>query len=188
MDYQERVDCYNSLYHKYPKLIYDKGWIVGCFNIGNDYRSKNKFYGEFPRGYLARMMSMFGDKKNILHIFSGSLEPGNYKRMDVSDRFSPDVVGNAEEASKYFKPNSFDLVIADPPYQPEDSKIYGVKHPNKRVVMSECAKITERGGHLIWLDERMPMYKKTDWKRVGEILLTRSTNHRVRATFIFERV
>lgn len=187
MELVERVELYNKAFPKYPKLFYDKGWLIGCWNIGACYKSENGYYGEFPRGYLARLMSLFPDKQNILHIFSGSLKPGNYTRVDSNPLVNPDIVANAEELSKSVKPG-FDLIISDPPYQPADSAIYKCKHPNKRLVMSECAKLVTSGAHLCWLDERLPMYRKTEWRRVGEIMLTRSTNHRIRATFIFERV
>lgn len=142
----ERVKLYNGAFPDWPNMFYDKGWIIGCWAIGNNYASKNKFYGEFPRGFLKRLMSMFPEKKNILHLFSGSLEPGNYTRVDISDKFKPDILGNAEEISE-LTDKKFDLIICDPPYQKEDSEIYGCKHPNKFKVVKECYKVATEDAH-----------------------------------------
>jgi hypothetical protein len=185
-DTKDRVELYNKTFLKWPSMFYEKGWIIGCWNIGNNYASKNQFYGEFPRGFLKRLMSMFPDKKSILHLFSGSLEPGDYTRVDVSEQFNPDILGRAEEISQ-LTDKKFDLIICDPPYQKEDSEIYGCKHPNKFNVVKECFKVATDDAHLCWLDERLVMYRKSEWNRIGDILITRSTNHRFRALTIFEK-
>jgi len=185
MNLQDRVAAYNAAYPKYPEIFYSKGWIVGTWNIGACYRGTG-YYGEFPRGYLARLMTLWGDKKSILHVFSGSLLPGPYTRVDINPAVKPDIVCNAEELSQHVG-GPFDLIILDPPYQHEDAKKYGYKLPNKTKVMRECAKVASNDCHLCLLDERLVQYSKQDWTRIGEILLTRSTNHRVRATFIFKK-
>lgn len=182
----DRVELYNQAFPKWPNMFYEKNWIIGCWSIGNNYASKNKFYGEFPRGFLKRLMSMFPDKKNILHLFSGSLEPGDYTRVDISDKFNPDILGSAENISE-LTDEKFDLIICDPPYQKSDSEIYGCKHPNKFKVTKECNKIATDDAHLCFLDERLVMYRKREWTRIADILITRSTNHRFRAVTIFEK-
>ena len=60
--------------------------------------------------------------------------------------------------------------------------------PSRLQVIKECYKVLRPGGFLCWMDQVLPMYRKNEFKRVGEIMITRSTNHRVRAVFIFERV
>jgi len=59
----------------------------------------------------------------------------------------------------------------------------------KKVVIEQCAQVLRPGGHLVWLDESWPMHnKETQFRTVGVIAIVRSTNHRVRAAFILERV
>lgn len=58
---------------------------------------------------------------------------------------------------------------------------------NRRAVLAALANITVEGGHLVWLDTVWPMHRKAQWRTVGRIALTRSTNHRVRDISIFER-
>lgn len=182
---QDRADAYNAKWPVRPSMWVSQNWLMGVWNIGACYKGTG-YYGEFPYGYLDRLMVLWSDKKNILHLFSGSLPAGPYTRVDINPAVSPDVVCSAEEVAQFVK-GPFDLVIADPPYQRDDAVRYGYKLPNKAKVMREIAKVVNKGDHLCWLDERLPMYRKTEWKRISEILVTRSTNHRVRATFIFER-
>lgn len=189
MELRERVGLYNKAFPKYPELAHDKGWAYGVWNIGACYKGTG-YYGNYPKGYLSRISSMFPDKKKILHLFSGSLPPGPYTRFDIglNEQAQFDVKGDAQHLSSYFEPNSFDIIYADPPYSDSDAEKYNCKMPNRFKVVKECAQILEPGGFLVWMDERLPMYRKTEFSRVGEIMITRSTNHRVRAVFIFERV
>ena len=44
------------------------------------------------------------------------------------------------------------------------------------------------GGNLVWLDQAWPMFRKDELRIWGVICVIRSTNHRVRAVFIFEKL
>lgn len=184
---EERVSLYNEAHPKYPSMWYDKNWMLGVWSIGNNYKNNSALYGAYPHGYLKRIMSLFPDKKSILHVFSGSLPKGDYTRVDINPDNKPDIVCNAEELSKHVK-DEYDLFLLDPPYQHGDAEIYGYKLPNKFKVIRECYKVAKPGAHLVFMDERLPMYRKDEWKRIGEIYISRSTNHRVRGVFIFEKV
>ena len=185
----ERAEFYNIAFYKWPKLVYDKGWIYGVWNIGACYKGTG-YYGNYPHGYMDRISALFPDKENILHLFSGSLPRGDYTRFDIG--LNPDaqydVKGDAQELSEHFEPNTFDIIYADPPYSQKDAENYNCKMPNRFKVVKECAKVLKPGGFLVWLDEVLPMYRKAEFKRFGEIMISRSTNHRVRAVFIFERL
>jgi len=191
---EDRVGGYNTTFAKYPKMTYDKGWIMGCWSCGNSYGNATDYYGAYPNGYLKKIRSLFpeANQDETLHLFSGSLGlqsdiPFDGIKFDCSQAVKADVVGDATELSEHFEKDTFKVILADPPYQKEDAEKYGVKLVNKKKVIHECYKILQPGGFLIWMDERLPMYRKSEFKRVGEILITRSTNHRVRAVFIFER-
>lgn len=79
----------------------------------------------------------------------------------------------------------FDLILADPPYSPEDCEKYGVKMPNMREVMKELHRVAAPGADLVWLDQKWPQHKKSLWKTWGTIGLVRSTNHRMRLVSFF---
>jgi len=128
---------------------------------------------------------MFPDKKKRLYIFSGTLQRWDGTTVDINPELNPNVVADAEKMP--FSETEFDLIIADPPYTPEDAKKYGTKMISRPKVMREAARVTEPGGYLVWLDLIIPKYRNEDWKLVGMIGLYTGTNRRFRAVSIFER-
>lgn len=183
---EEIVNGYNDTFPDRPQLAFSNGWIVGTFMIGNDYRNKSKLYGAYPRGLLDRYEAMFQlEQKKVLHIFSGSLPPGPYTRVDILQE--ADIQGDVQKLSDLVE-TGWDIIFADPPYTKADSVKYGTKHPNKFKVVKECAKVLRPGGLLVWLDTVWPMFRKVDLELIGTIGLIRSTNHRVRGIFIFRKV
>jgi hypothetical protein len=185
MTKQERVQAYNAAFPKFPNLLFDKGWILGVWNIGNSYKGSG-YYGSYPPSYLKRIMSMFPDKKKILHLFSGSVKDDNAITFDCNPALNPSVVGDAHKLSE-FVPHDIDLILSDCPYSKADAEHYGTPMINRFKVVKEAVKVLAPGGHLCWMDTVLPMYRKAELARVGEIMITRSTNHRVRAVFLFEK-
>jgi 16S rRNA G966 N2-methylase RsmD len=98
-----------------------------------------------------------------------------------------DMIGDAENLSNYFNPSTFEIIYADPPYSEEDARNYGFPLINRNKVIKEAYKVLIPGGFLVWLDQVFPMYRKVDYKLVGTINIIRSTNHRVRDVFIFQK-
>lgn len=184
---RERVRAYNKTFPKYPNMWYDKDWILGVWNIGNNYKGSG-YYGSYPPSYLKRIGSLFPDQEKILHLFSGSLPPGPYIRFDRRSEMDPDVCGEASDLESFFDESSFDIIYADPPYSEADASEYGTCLISRNKVVKSCFKLLKINGFLCWMDQVLPMYSRTEFKRVGEILITRSTNHRVRAVFIFQKV
>jgi ubiquinone/menaquinone biosynthesis C-methylase UbiE len=80
------------------------------------------------------------------------------------------------------------LVMADPPYSQSDAERYGTRMVDRRKVLREAARVTQPGGYLVWLDTVLPMFAKREWHWWGAIGIVRSSNHRVRFVFMFERV
>jgi hypothetical protein len=186
MNAQDRVAAYNAAFPKFPNIFFDKGWILGVWNIGNSYKGSG-YYGSYPPSYMKRIMSMFPDKKKILHLFSGSLGPdANGITFDINPKLNPMVVGDAHYLTQFFN-QEFDLILSDCPYSKADAVHYGYPMINRFKVVKECVKVMQKGAHLAWMDTVLPMYRKEELARVGEIMITRSTNHRVRAVFLFEK-
>lgn len=185
MKLADRARLYSEAFPRFPPLRADDRWIDGMWVLGNDYKGSG-FYGAYPPSLLRRLGSMFPDQKPVLHVFSGSLPPGDYVRFDLVK--DADVKGDAEELSRHFKARKFRLVYADPPYTTHDARLYGTPLVNKRKVFAECAKVTQKGGFLLWLDQSLPMHRKTEWRLVGLVGIVRSTNHKFRVVSIFERM
>jgi SAM-dependent methyltransferase len=184
-----RAELYNKAFPRYPAVWSDKDWLMGQWNLGAMYVGSG-YYGSFPPGLLKRVMPMFPDAKQVLHLFSGSLPSGRYTRLDFrmnrDDGVVPDVRGDAHALP--FLTGSFDLAIADPPYSAEDAVHYGVAMVDRRRVFHECTRVLKPGGNLVWLDSVHPMYRKTDLRLWGQIGIVRSTNHRYRILTMLQRV
>src|SRR5438876_11428818 len=98
---RDRARFYNDAFSDYPATWADKDWLMGMWMIGNNYQGSG-YHGAYPPGYLERVMAMFPDMANpqrVLQLFSGSLPPGSYVRVDLrADRaagVTPDVRGDA---------------------------------------------------------------------------------------------
>lgn len=198
MTIAERIESFRRTFPKrqaaWPWLVQEGGRDVlyARWMTGRDYRNRSTFYGSYPRGYLADVLALFPDVPAIedeetttLHVFSGSLPAGPYTRCDL--------VQDAEIRASVYDLDPLDhgmyrLVLADPPYSREHAKRYGTPAVDRRRAMQAIARVTEPGGHCVWLDWCWPMYRKTEWRTVGRIALTRSTNQHTRDITIFERV
>jgi SAM-dependent methyltransferase len=192
-------------------------WISATWIMGNNYRSLSKrgeddkpYFGSYPPGYLRRIWPMFNDANRILHLFSGSLtkeagdppwsadrnRPVRCLRIDARAELKPDMVRDAENFVNMpsvgddlnIETASLDLILADPPYSIEDAENYGRPLCNKRKVLEQCHLALKPGGHLLWMDQAIPMFSKKNWKWVGVISMYRSTNHRIRGVMMFEKV
>ena len=185
---------YNNAFKMFAKqapLVATERWLYGVWMVGNNYRSKQKYYGEYPPMYLERIYSLFPKIKSdsILHLFSGSLddtEKGD--RFDINIDLNPTYIGDAHELSKIVPINRYRLIIVDPPYSQEDANHYGIPMINRNKVIIECCKVLMIDGYIVWLDQVLPMYRKRVINLIGTIGLIRSTNHRVRFIFIWKKV
>ncbi len=190
MNLQDRIDNYVKE-TKYPLSLFisEDGRIVGTWIMGNNYRVKSTYYGGYPSGYLKRIKSLFPDKKNILHLFSGKVDinilPG--KTVDVNAENVPDYLDDAQTMEKV-PLEEFDLICADPPYSVEDCEHYKCTMIKRNVVMRTLGKRLQSGAHVIWLDQVLPMYRKNEFSIDGVIGMVKSTNHRFRIITIFRKL
>lgn len=170
-------------------------WLEGTWIGGNNYKGSG-LYGAYPPDYLDRAWALFpdfllGTGARVLHVFSGSLSKQLIHGIRVDIRFTPwaDVHPDAQADARClpFLNESVDLVFADTPYGPKHAERYGTSMPDRRAVLLELARVTAPGGFLVWLDTKLPMFRKDLWHWCGIVLVVRSTNHDYRATAIFER-
>ena len=188
LELQDRVDAYHEAFPKYPQLYLDKGWLMGVWVLGNMYKRANGYYGAFPGNFLKRVLSLFPDRTNTLHLFSGTLVAQQDEvtvDCQATDTVKPSIVADAKKLP--LSNASFDFVLADPPYTSKDAENYGTPMISRRHVMAEVARIIEPEGYLAWLDTVRPMYRAVEWKQVGAIMVLVSTNTRARCLSIFER-
>lgn len=189
MTLQQRIESYVNL-TGYPRSLFisDDNRIVGTWLMGQNYRVASGYYGGFPAGYLRRVRALFPDKLNVLHLFSGKVDtkamPG--KTVDINGKNKPDYVDDAQTLLRV-PLDKFDLVCADPPYSIEDAVRYQTTMVKRNLVMRALARVRP-GTHVVWLDQVLPMYRKSDFAIIGMIGMVKSTNHRFRVVTIFERL
>ncbi len=196
---QNRAKFYNESVFgvKYPDSHLSSvtgKFISGVWMGGQNYKSKTKFYGAYPAGYLNRIETLFLDKMSgrVLHVFSGSLPAGEYTRVDLIQE--ADIKGDVHNLKDLLFEHhgvgpgmNYDIIFADPPYSIEDAKKYGTKMVNRKKVLQQCAMCLKPGGFIVWLDIVFPMFRKDELNICGLINIIRSTNHRVRTAFIFRK-
>jgi hypothetical protein len=182
MNLEDRVNNYHNKFPKYSKLLINNNVIEGIWVMGNNYKTKSNLYGAYPHGYLKRIYSMFPKTDKTLHLFSGSIEDEDCDLVDFKTGI------DAETMSEILPENFYSLILADPPYSIEDCEHYGCCMVKRNIVFKECYKIMEKNGILIWLDQVLPNYKKSEFNIIARIGMVKSTNHRFRVITIFEKL
>jgi len=185
----ERAINHNLRFKSNPPLAYNSRWITGYWYF---FRSKgDKYYGGYPNKYLDKVFSLFPDiqSERILHLFSGGLRNDvKGSRFDIK-QVNDNIVGDVMNIDSMFTEKSFDLVIADPPYESKDFDRYKCKQFNKRIVVNDkISKIVNSQGFLIWLDLLIPFHSSKIWSMVGLIGVAQGVGMRGRTMTILRRV
>ena len=185
---QDRIDHYVSK-TRFPRSLFvsEDGRIVGTWIMGNDYRVRSAYYGGYPAGYLRRIAALFPEKRRVLHLFSGRVDlaalPGD--TVDINPALGPTYVDDAQTLLDV-PLDTYDLVLADPPYSVEDAERYQTTMIRRNVVMRALERIGP-GAHVAWLDQVLPMYRKAAYDIEAVIGMVKSTNHRFRVVTVFRR-
>jgi hypothetical protein len=188
MEWNERIDSYVRE-TGFPRSLFvsEDGRVVGTWIMGNNYRVKSAYYGGYPAGYLRRVKALFPDKRKVLHLFSGMVDvsafPGD--RVDINPALKPTYVDDAQSLLNV-PLEAYDLVLADPPYSIEDAERYQTTMIKRNKVMKALERLPA-GAHVVWLDQVLPMYRKSCFDQEAVIGMWKSTNHRFRGITIFRR-
>jgi SAM-dependent methyltransferase len=182
------VEALNAALPKYPMSISDKGWGYGVWYCGTSW-DKVRLHGQYPPTFLKRALALFPDAKDILHAPSGSLVnlPAGHVTLDASvDHVRlPMVQANCDAMP--FPDSSFDLVLSDPPYTPEDSKIYGHATFPEAKFLKECHRVLRPGGYLDFLAFHYPSYRRADWGLIGLFAVVTGFKRKTRMFSVLER-
>jgi SAM-dependent methyltransferase len=181
------VAAYNTKFSKYPMTVEDKGWIYGVWYCGTAW-TKVKLHGQYPPGFLNRALSLFPEAGEILHCPSGTLEgvPGVTVDAIADEVRKPQIIANADKLP--FDENHFDLILSDPPYSKEDSKIYGMPTFPLGKFMAESHRILRPGGYLGMLHLYYPSYRRKQWKLRGLIAVVTGFQRATRMFSILEKI
>lgn len=190
MNWTERIANYERE-TGFPASLFiaGDGRVVGTLIMGNDYRVKSTYYGGYPAGYLKRMKALFPDKRRVLHLFSGKVDTATFPgdTVDINAANVPTYVDDAQTLTKV-PLETFDLVMADPPYSVEDCDHYQTTMVKRNVVMRALGARLHAGAHVVWLDQVLPMYRKDQFRLEAVIGMVKSTNHRFRVICVFRKL
>jgi SAM-dependent methyltransferase len=129
--------------------------------------SSSHYPGSFPRGFISRVRRKWWGQKR-LWLFSGSFKDDGGTTVDIKDELNPDVIANCEQLP--FESDSFDFVLADPPYSKEESaELYGLPYCNVVKVLEEMARVCKPGGHVLFFHRLVPSVHPSfhEFKKLG---------------------
>lgn len=178
MTLEQRIASYHQrVPHPRSLFLGGDGRIVGTWIMGQNYRTASPMYGSYPNGYLKRVRTLFPDKTAALHLFSGRVDltawPGD--TLDIRPEMAPTYLCDAQQSLDGVPLGSYDIVLADPPYSVEDAERYRTSMVNRKKVLRRLADKCQAGTHVVWLDQLLPMHRRTEWDLVGVIGMVKST-------------
>ena len=182
------IDNYHKEFSKYPKCLMESaGRVYGVWMTGNYYKRTVGYHGEYPPSYIRRVKALFPNCSPILHVFGGTVPSSETEHtVDLNPDLKPTFLCQAEELDQHVGDTKYPLVMADPPYTKDDANKYGYPMPNTRKALRAIRNVIADDGILVWLDLRVPIFRKLDWNLLGMILLFTGTNRVVRAISIFQ--
>ena len=105
----------------------------------------------FPTRFLRNLERVYPtENKKVLWMFSGSMK-GNKNNVttDIREETGADIIAPYDELP--LKDNTFDMVIADPPYNELFAKEWSSKLPKPRRIIKEALRLLKPDGILILL-------------------------------------
>jgi len=187
LDLIGRCKRYNKVFNRYPKLMFDKGWLYGVWYCPRPF-TKQDFYGKYPLTFLKRVRGLFGDLRPFIHLFSGTVIPeGEEITVDNDPNLNPTHCCPAEHLP--FEPDSICCIVADPPYSNEHAKHYSCgKYPPMKKVFVECSRVLKVNSYLLMLHTHLlSVPKKSNLKLRGTVGILSGTNATSRVLAIYSK-
>jgi len=169
-------------------------------------RSRTKYYGAYPYGFLSRAREILGVhiEDPVLHVCSGKIDDYPYDGLgfndvtvDLDPAVDPDFVMDIRKelpANPERGDGLWPAIMADPPYSEEDADHYTVgrdafPEPNK--LLKLCLEHVRPGGRVGMLHYVVPRPpSKMDGKKVKFVACVGvmvGFSNRIRAYTVFER-
>lgn len=149
-------------------------------------RVPRKVFGQYPKTLIGNLLPWLGcERREILHVCSGSLPPGEGIRVDVRKEAHPDIL--ADGRALPLADGSVAAVMLDPPYTAHYAKdLYGVPYPRPSHLLREAARVVRPGGRIAFVHYITPNQPRGC--RVVKVFgLSVGFGYPMRAVTIFER-
>jgi hypothetical protein len=164
-------------------------------------RSKVKYYGAYPAGFLHRARHLIGAHIDdpVLHICGGKVRDYPYRgfgqydmTLDLDPACNPDYLADARDP--FPKPHAWlqpwAAVLIDRPYTPDDADKYMPgkdKLPTANQLLRNAIAVLPIGGKVGLLDYIWPQPPKNATEQALITVVT-GRNNRVRLFSVFERM
>ena len=125
------------------------------------------------------------DPNTVLHLCSGSVKIGY--TVDIRRSQSPMVVADVRYLP--FPKNTFQWIIADPPYSEEWAKnLYGTEevYPKPLEIMKEMGRLLVPGGRCWLLHHQVPFFRKP-LRLIKVRGITQGLGFNIKAWSVFEK-
>lgn len=121
-------------------------------------RSKVKYYGAYPSGFLGRARALLGVGPDdpVLHVCSGMVRSypwaglgANDKTLDAASTLGPDFLLDVVD-EPILRTGTWRAILADPPYTSEDAVHYpsGAAYPEPGPLLANCLDAVHVGGRV----------------------------------------
>jgi hypothetical protein len=171
-------------------------------------RSKVKFYGAYPAGFLQRARDLIGCRADdvVLHVCAGKVREYPYSgvgehdiTMDLDPSTNPDYIADAcEQASWRWihgrTPIGVEIagVLADPSYSDAEQLNYAEcthgKRPTPQLIVAYAIDILPVGGRVGVLSYEWPRYPKATARQVALVSVYVGNGNAGRTFAVYERI
>lgn len=145
-----------------------------------------KVFGQYPRGLIAKILPWLAcERREVLHVCSGSLPPGEGVRVDINPDAHPDILADGRHLP--LADGSVAAVMLDPPYTKQYARdLYGCEYPLPSHLLAEAARVVRPGGRIVFVHYLVPMPppRCTFVRAFG---LSMGFGFQMRAVTVFER-
>jgi hypothetical protein len=142
--------------------------------------------GMYPASFIPRILPWLKcERREVLHVCSGGLPPGEGIRVDIRPEAKPDIL--ADGRALPLPDGSQAAVLLDPPYTEHYAKdLYGTDYPRPAHLLAEAARVVRPNGRIGFVHYIVPNAPR-GCAFIKAFGLSMGFGYPMRAVTIFER-